>query len=78
MTLVQNDDVGETVTANRANDSLDEGILPARTLERTDSLIFECWPQSPRKDLIFALLQRAGFSISPLDVTNYWAYKEGL
>ena len=49
----------------------------ARTLERTDCLIFECWPQSPRKDLIFGLLQRAGFSLSPLDETNYWAYREG-
>ncbi len=52
-------------------------LCAPRTLERTDFLIFECWPQSPRKDLIFWLLRRAGFSISPLDETNYWAYREG-
>jgi hypothetical protein len=30
MTFVQNDDVVDTVTSNRTNDSLDIGILPGR------------------------------------------------
>lgn len=50
----------------------------AQTLARTDCIIFECWLQCPQKDAIFALLRRFGFSISALDETNYWAYRERL